>query len=171
MRTFTLFIAAVIMLAISSCGGKSGSGDSDKLTFSSAVDYNNYIIGQQEKIVNKMNELSEAIDAETYDIAGTKREELVKQCVTSIDSVKALEAFNKNTGFRDEAVTLFTFYKAISEKEYKEMLDILKKENIGEPDVARMNEIKEDITKRENERDGAFASAQSTFYKENNIGN
>jgi hypothetical protein len=170
MRTFTLFFAAVIMLAISSCGSKSGSS-SDKLTFSSAVDYNNYVIGQQEKIVNKMNELSDAIDAETYDVANTKREELVKQCVTSIDSVKALDAYNSNTGFRDEAVVLFTFYKAISEKEYKEMLDILKKKDITETDLARMNEIKEDITKRENERDGAFATAQNTFYKENNISN
>ncbi|MFH0865571.1 MAG: hypothetical protein V1904_05225 [Bacteroidota bacterium] len=169
MRTINLLLfAAIIMLFISSCGSKSGNS-SDKLSFSSAVDYNNFIIGQQENIVNKMNELSEAIDAENYTDATTKQEELVKQCKSGIDSVKALDAYNGNTAFRDEAVTLFNFYKEISEKEYKEMLDILKKENIAETDIQRMEEIRQDISKRENERDEAFGKAQKTFYKENDI--
>ena len=167
--------AFILFLAFSACKPKNGADsgdnkDSDKLTFPSAVEYNDFIISQQENIVKSLLSLADAMNAGVNDDIKSKYELFGKQCKKSLDTIKKMDSYNNDTAFRDESIKLFQFYYDIYQKDYKEMVDIIiKGDKIDEKDMTRLEEIKESITKRENERDGAFADAQNKFAKENNM--
>ena len=66
-------------------------------------------------------------------------------------------------------MNLFQFYKEISAKDYKEMIDILRKENIQTSDIDRLTVLEEQISKREQPLDEAFQKAQEAFAKKHNL--
>ena len=132
------------------------------------VEYNDAIIGEQTKITKAMIEMANyfAPDIEKSELL---RKELVKQCDASIAALKKLPAYEGDTKFRDAGVNLFQFYKEISAKEYKEMIDILRKENIQTSDIDRLTVLEEQISKREQPLDEAFQKAQEAFAKKHNL--
>jgi hypothetical protein len=170
-------VAFVLIFTIAACKSKTSADSnddkkSDKTTFSSAVEYNDFIIGQQEKVIKAVLSMSEVMNAEKInnDDLKAKYEVFGNECKKALDTIKTMDEFNGNKTFRDESIKLFEFYYEIYQKDYKELIDILVKgDKISEPDITRMKEIQESITKRENVRDGAFAEAQNKFAAENNM--
>ena len=172
-----ILVAFALVFTMAACKTKTSTESTDdtkstKATFSTAVEYNDFIIGQQEKVIKAVLSMSEVMNAPkinnddlkaSYDVFG-------KECKKALDTVKTMDEFNGNKAFRDESIKLFEFYYEIYQKDYKEIVEILiKGENISDTDVARLKEIQESITKRENVRDGAFAEAQNKFATENNM--
>ncbi|MFH0865570.1 MAG: hypothetical protein V1904_05220 [Bacteroidota bacterium] len=168
MRTINLLFAAIIMLAISSCGSKSGS-TSDTLSFSSAVEYNDFIIGQQEKILDCHKACTDAVDRNDITFAKTKLDELAKQCKTSVDTLNKMDAYNSNTAFRDAGVKLFSFYKDFAGKGFKEELEIMAKPQLTPDDENRINQIENEFSTKEGDLYNAFIEAQNKFASENDI--
>lgn len=135
----------------------------------SAVEYNNIIIGEQGKITARMVGMAEFFGS-SAEKSEKKRLELVKQCKSSLKVVKKLPAFNGNTRFRDGAADLFSFYAQITNKEFKEMIAILKKGSSDTTaDVDRLTVLEKEISKKEGPLDEAFQAAQTAFAKENNF--
>jgi hypothetical protein len=132
------------------------------------VEYNDAIIGEQTKIYKIMLRMADYFSKDLKK-ADKVRLELVDQCQKSIDFLKKLPAYEGDKDFRDAGVALFTFYKEISEKEYKEIIDILKKEQIEPADVEVLRKLEEQITKREKPLDDAFQAAQQAFAKKHNL--
>jgi hypothetical protein len=172
-----IFVAFILICTIAACKSKSSSDNKDevksgKTTFTTAVEYNDFIIGQQEKVIKAVLSMSDVMNAEKInnDDLKARYADFGKECKRALDTIKTMDEFNGNKAFRDEAIKLFEFYYEIYQKDYKELVDILVKgEKIADADVARMKEIQESITQRENVRDGAFADAQNKFAAENNM--
>jgi len=135
----------------------------------SALDYNNTIVDEQMKIMEKFMRFIE-LETEDLDEMDAARSEIVAQCKTSIAEVEKLAAFEGDPTFRDAALQLFRFYKHSSEISYKEMIDILRKgEMMTEEDEERLIEINEAVTADETELDEQLSKAQEVFSKKYNF--
>lgn len=166
MRTINLFFAAIIMLVIASCGSKSAS---DKLSFSTAVEYNDFIIGQQELILEKHKACTDAIDANNMQDAKIRLDLLAKQCKASVDTLNKMDAYNSNTAFRDAGIKLFSCYKDFAEKGFKEELEIMSKPQITPEDENRINQIEDEFSSKEGDLYSTFIDAQNKFASENDM--
>jgi hypothetical protein len=168
MRTINIFFAAVVMLFICSCGSKSGS-TSDKLTFSTAVEYNDFIIALQKGIKSKFDALQQEFG--NANLEGIKRiqGELANECKSAIDTLNKLDAYEGNTAFRDAAIQLFTHYKDYSGAGLKEQIEIVSKNELSPEDQNRLNQIDDEFAKKEEGLYNTLVEAQSTFAADNNM--
>jgi hypothetical protein len=170
MKKINLVFAVVATLVIASCGSKSGSDNtSDKLTFASAADYNDFIIARQTGITDKYNSIIGSLDVNNFTDAKTKLPELTTECTNAIDTLNTLDAYNENTAFRDAAIKLFTHYKDYSEKGLKEQLDLMSKDDYTPEDRDKVNKIDEEFAKTEEGLYNALMDAQNKFAADNNM--
>lgn len=118
MRTISRFLLlAVIMLSVISCGPTSDQ----------AIAYNDKIIDQQVAIINAMDGLNSSFSDWTNKAGMDKAwNDAIKQVETSTNEISALEAFDKNSEFKDAALKLFAVYKSVLENEYKEKVALYK---------------------------------------------
>lgn len=167
MRTINLFFAAVIMIALYSCGGKSGS--SDKLTFSTPAEYNDFIVDLQSGIKDEFTSLTDALNANDMNQAKLKATDLTAKCTLAVDTLNKLDSYNGNTAFRDAAIKLFTHYKDFSQKGLKEELEIMSKPQINDQDQQRIDQLDDEFSKKEDGLHSAFMESQKKFADENNL--
>jgi hypothetical protein len=127
--------------------------------------YNDKIVGYQNDVVTEMLNLNESInlDNSTHASIEAQRLQLLKTAQRSVSDTQKMPAFEGNTELRDAAVSLFKFYEGIIRNEYKQMIDIIYKEEITEDDLATLNALVARITEDEIAFDERFEKAQSAF--------
>ena len=84
------------------------------------IEYNDAIIDEQDKISKVMLEMANYFGTD-LDKAEMYRKDLVLQCEASTAALRKLPAYGGSSAFRDAGVALFSFYRDICDKEYKEM--------------------------------------------------
>lgn len=132
-----------------------------------AVEYNDIIVDEQSKIGQRIIDFNYAVEAgEEMDLP---LKLILEQIDISIAVVEKVKPWEDGAALKSSALSLFKFYKSIVAKEYSEMVGILKKENIAESDVARLDELLASITEREEKLDADFSYQQETFAKRWNI--
>lgn len=134
----------------------------------SPVEYNDVIVGEQSKITQLFIESSTYV-ATDLDKANAIREKTIIQCDSSIARVSKLGDFKGDTKFRDAGLALFKFYKNINTNEYKEMIEILQKDDIGVEDIEKMTALQTGIGEQEAVLDENLRVVQNDFAKKNNI--
>ncbi len=134
----------------------------------SALDYNDAIINEQSSIANVMMKFGDVIET-SIDQAEILRKEIISQCDSSLNKLKDLPKLDGSTEFNNAGIALFNFYKDISGKEYRQILDILKKEEIDDNDLEELQNIQGIIETKEAKFDNRFQSAQKEFARKNNI--
>ena len=92
----------------------------------SAVRWNDAIIAEQTKILTPMFEFFEMDAAEMQ--SGV--DELVAICDEAIAAVEKLGVWDGNDAFHKAALDLFRFYKKAISVDYREMVEILNKEDL-----------------------------------------
>jgi hypothetical protein len=155
-----LFLFSFILLSVASFSQK----------FDDPVDYNDYIIGEQFAIIEKMEiwstSLSELAEKE---VVMSYLNDMSEQIEESIKKVKKLKDYEGNTAFRDAAVELFEFYGRLCKDQYVELVDILYSEELGDEEIERMNEIIEKVSEEETGYDDKFIGAQKEFAEANDF--
>lgn len=134
-----------------------------------ALEYNNKIVDEQNKIITKILAFYDATAAgsETSEKLRLKASE---QCKTSLKVIKALPDFEGETRLRDAAVELLLFYQTMADKSFVEMMEIIEKgEEITQDDLAQLEKIEADITNKEILLDDELAKAQEAFSKKHNV--
>lgn len=157
--TGTSLAVLLLMLLFGAC----------KPTQQQAVEYSDRIINQQRAIDQREREMISALeDSTAVEAAYTA---YMQQVEASLDSVRSLEEFGHNTEFRDAAVKLFTVYKDVGEKEYREVVSIMKKsdDRITDDDKQRVNNLLNKVTIKLNAELAALNRAQEAFAKEYQI--
>lgn len=94
-------------------------------SFRHAVDYNDFIIGEQTRIGNAINGFNEACGKGKLKQMNTKHAEVLAQIKTSLTAVKALKPYKHNTAFRDAAIDLFEMYESVAANEYMEIIALM----------------------------------------------
>jgi len=140
--------------------------------FANAVEYNDYIVSEQNKIGEAIQVFTGSWTDNTFtgqpekhkESVENKRMGLVRQCAESIKNVTALQAFKGNTELRNATAELFKFYLACAEKEYKRLAELLFFKGDAE---AELESMLNSITAKEDALDKVFQKAQSEFAKSN----
>lgn len=150
----------MVFLVLTACGQKKPA--------MTPVEYNDVIVGEQVIITRLVDEMANAFST---DIAESEkyRIQLVKQCEQSVDKIKNMPDYKGNTRFRDAGVALFSFYKDISEKEFKEIINILNQDKIEDADIALLEFLEIKIGSKEDYLVGEFEATLQAFAKEHNL--
>ncbi len=166
MRKFliALLLGSVLIACKQSVKGKNG------VSYSSAVQYNDYIVDRQTKLMKNVLEFGKMSDSQ-MDTADAALRRYANQAETMIGELKGMPAYKGDSALRDAAVRSFTFYKRVFETEYMDLLKIRQKgqENITPDDVAEANRIVESISKEEESFDAAFKKAQENYAERNHM--
>lgn len=135
------------------------------------VAYNDKIVNYQNQVVAGMLSLNESINIETttHESIEKLRLELVKTAQSSISGTQKMPGFDGSTELRDAAVALFKFYEDVIQDEYKQMIDIIYKEEITEDDYANLTIILERVTQEEVAFDERFQNAQAAFARKHGL--
>lgn len=146
-------------------------GATAQTTFKTALEYNNYIIDEQNKIgqlIVRFNDLvATSNNAEARKLLTG---EMATQARASLRSISQMPAYNGDTKFRGAAVDLFSFYMVCFEKQYLQLLNIVTKEgDITTEDLDTIQKVQKEVEETEKKYDDAFSEAQNAFAKKNNI--
>lgn len=134
-----------------------------------AIEFNDAIIGEQNKIIELTLEMIDYFETD-LDKSEEVRILAVQQCTSSITALTKLETFKGGENFKSAALALITFYRDIFSNEFEKMISILKKgENITEEDLEYLSIINDEINAREFELDANLEKAQSDFAIANNF--
>lgn len=154
MKIFTLFIALAC-----------GSLQLRAQEFSTAIEYNDYIVAQQNSIAAAMLIFNEELskDTATKESATEKLEGLKSATKTSLANVRKISGYDGNVELRAATIDLFSFYEITFAKEYLQMIDLLYQEVFDESTMAEMQRMLTDISSREGALDEKFSAAQQAF--------
>ena len=165
-----LFISGLVIISFSAC--KSGHPvGANGVEYKSALEYNNYIIDRQKKIVEGIKSYADALQIST-DAGDKELDKVIGVVSTSLTDVQGMPAYNNDSAFRDAAIDLLAFYKKSFSRDFKEMLEIRKKiqdSTQTDNDMQRFNEIKDNVSKTEGPLDEKMKEAQGRFAKNNKL--
>ena len=133
--------------------------------FDSAIEYNDYIIAQQNTVgeaVLAFNEVMAGADATKENIQ-PHHDVLVLVCHEALDNISNLSDYEGYVELRDAAVDLFTFYLNTFEDDYAVMINLVFSDDSDEATMDSINALLERISVEEAEVDGRFAAAQFSF--------
>lgn len=149
-------VALLMVLLLSQCGP----------TMQDAMDYNDELIAEQSDVIDKINDLDEAVM--TYD--SKQIETALKAAKTQVEkSIKATDeigGFDGDTKFADECTALFKMFESQINGEYAEQLKIYAARDAGnytEDDEKRSEELFELIDDKYNPAFEKFSKAQENF--------
>jgi hypothetical protein len=162
-----LAFLALVVISLSACKeqvkGKNG------IVYKDAVEYNDYIVGRQSKIVQDVMDFLKATEV-SLDSAKTMLSKYPAKVDVLIQDVKGMPPYKGDSVLRNTAIDLFGFYKKIFENEYKQIIDIRISGNSGtEEGVAEMERLAKNVTTEEEKYDKAFHNAQADFADKNKI--
>lgn len=127
------------------------------------VDYNNTIINEQAKVVDIVLDFNAKIDIDSFKQARVLLDKTGIQCDSSIKAVEALGDYEGDASFKNAAIDLFKFYKRASVQDYKELLDLIEKEEMTDEDYDRVTLILQNLKNEEEVLDDKVRTAQKAF--------
>ncbi len=129
-------------------------------TDNAAIDYNDKIVAEQNKIGNQILAFTEAPTDES--LAG-----LQKQANASLGVLNEMKPFEKNSELLNAAKSLFQFYIDVTSNEYAKVLGLFKESNkySQEELIEKINIYVTSISQKEKIFDTTFSAAQTAFAK------
>lgn len=132
--------------------------------FSTAQEYNDFLVAQQNKIGEKVLVLVNMLNYTTnYDSLMNALNDAIKVSKEAHNTIKKATPFKEGTEMKDACVKLFAFYINTFDKEYRELIKIISSSQITEQDQERLNQIVLKITEEEKLIDADFAKAQEKY--------
>lgn len=134
-------------------------------TTDQAIDYNEKIINQEKAVVESEGKLIDGLydsDASLEDVELQRT--LLLATVTGAQAVVIEEGkFDEENKFGEAAKSLFATYHDVTKNEYKEVIELLGKEDYTEEDDARVEELLGTIDEKLDSEMEKFTVAQEDF--------
>jgi hypothetical protein len=158
-----VFVIIALSVLVSCNGNKARSGEH---IFETPIEYNDFIVDQQNVIIHHMIDLSHSYDSGDSDTIRMAFESLVNACDSSKALIDILTPYEGDSSLKISSRNLFNFYSSIFHKEYREMLDIfLKGELASDAEVAELNRIVVYVRDKEDILNQELTKAQQEFAK------
>ena len=146
MRKF-LVIIVILVCGIIACNqpakGRNG------VSYKSAVQYNDYIVGRQSKLMQHILDFTKAAEI-NLDSAEKMLVNYTNETAKTIEEIKGMPAYKGDTSLRDAAVRSFSFYKDVFQNDYSRIITIRKKGvDMTSEDIEEMQNIVGKITREE----------------------
>ena len=140
-------------------------------TFSTAAQYNDYIVDEQVKIGESLKEFISVFTNSTDSVQIHKaRMRIVARADSSVNNVKIMTPFKGDTALKANAIRLFSFYSRIAANEYRQLVSLSFSSKKSNEEISKeTNEIVKKITDKEAVFDKGFQDAQKAFAAKHNI--
>jgi hypothetical protein len=158
---FLVVATCLYSCEISVAKGRNGA------SFKNAIEYNDYIVGRQQKVARFIDHFVRASSVSS-DSALVVLDKSAQETDGFLKDIAAMSDFKGDSAFRNAAVQTFTFYKRILSEDYKKLMQI----NTNGEEASEMdgvNTISDNLTVEEAELDKRFQNAQSDFALKNNM--
>lgn len=150
---------SVLVIALAGCSGFSTI---------SAVDYNNTIIAQQDKIVDPMiNIIQELKNGDTKESRKIMAETKIV-CDSSIAILEKLGPYKGDDAFRQKALELFKFYKKMFGEDFPKMIDIVETDTTFDSDI-KIDELTDKMVADGSKLEDEMLVLQQKFAKDHNL--
>jgi len=162
----------VLIISIQSCNDKKSQKKVyQQVTKLTPVEYNDSIIGFQEKVIKKVLDFSQNFQMLDTVQRDAKIKDIIYEIDNSLSILNQLPSFYGNSKLKDAAITWMNFYRSVFDNEYREIIKISKKPEaeIIENDIIRMNDLSKSVADRELQVHKDFETVQKEFYKQFNI--
>jgi len=158
--SFGLTICSLIL--VPSCSQrKARAADRD---FYSPIEYNDYIVDQQNEIIHDMVTLTNSYDTGSPTEIRTNFKKLTLQAELCSDNISKLSDYDGDSTLKCEAKKLFGFYNQIFHNEYRRMVEIfLKGANASDQDITELNIIVQEVRKKEEILNKELEAVQVAF--------
>jgi len=134
-----------------------------QVTFKNAVDYNDFIVNEQNKIGVVINDFMKACGKGKLKDMDTRHADVIKQIDASLVAINAMPAYKGNVGFRDAASELFEVYKSIAQREYRDIIALMNEGiDVGQ-NRARFNNVLFKIDEKSKPFSDKFLTEQIKF--------
>ena len=135
---------------------------------SDPIKYNDFIVEQQMKISEELKIFSNVLSdiTKSKDDATEQLDILRNAAVKAIENVNSLDKMSPDFDLKDNAVSLFKFYKSVIDNAYLELVN----EYFSEyPSEEKVKEIFKKISEEEVAYDQAFLTSQEEFAEHYNF--
>lgn len=137
-----------------------------KPTPQEAVTYNDKVVDIHTNAINSLDDITTAFDGTAADLQ-TAHKSAVEKAGHALDGIKKLGPFEaEKPAFYDAAVKYLTMHKQVLELEYKQVVDILSKEEVGDEDFTTVENLMKEAEGKYAKGDEEFEKAQIEFAKE-----
>lgn len=139
--------------------------------FANAVEYNDFIVKEQAKIGNKIQDFNKTFEQTTDStIMHIARKEIINQVDSSIKQLRKMVPFNADTSLKKSAISLFYFYRKAAVNEYAKIITIFLNNKISNDEkLKQFQDTYKLVTETEAIYDENFALAQRAFAVKHNI--
>lgn len=137
-----------------------------KPTPQQAVNYSNKVVDIQAKAITSVDDIISVFGGTAQELQAAHKAAVAK-AGKAIEGVKQLGPFEaENTAFYDAAIKYLTLHKQVLELEYKEIVNILSKEEVGNEDFHAVESLMKEAESKYAIGDEEFENAQVEFAKE-----
>lgn len=163
LKTLVIFALTGLLLFVSCSQHTARSGDKQ---FYTPVEYNDFIVDQQNAIIKRMIKLTATYDSGSNSEVRIQFDSLVKQSDISLTNIKRLSDYEGDSSLKLQAEQLFEFYNHIFYNEYRQMVEIfLKGSDASDEDITELNRIVQSVRVKEEALNRSLGLAQNVFAK------
>lgn len=131
MKPYNISIKILVLLVFStlilnSCG-IFVKKEYDQSKIYEAIEYNDALIDEETKVIEKINNLDDAVNDFDYSKIKTELTSAKNQVDASIKTVKRIKAFYGDSSFKNETLSFLNLFSDLLDNEYTEILKINEK--------------------------------------------
>lgn len=137
-------------------------------TFNTAIEYNNFLVGEVDKVTAAFKNVDFALTNE----AGTQQDvwdaynQLKNQCASSVKTVSEAEMFGDATYFKTSCIDLLTMYQNFVNDHMAGILTLIMSESPSQTDLQNANNILDSFETDEKLYDSVFDLCQTVYASE-----
>lgn len=136
----------------------------------SPLEYNNFLVDQQNKITAGLIQLSASIDSLPSEKIQEAYQVLLHKSDTAFLNVSMLSPYESDSSYLMQARNLIRFYRNVFRKEYKAMIEIyLKQEFATAEDLGRLRQLVDTINIQESKHDALFRLEMQRFSEQHQL--
>lgn len=132
--------------------------------FKTPVEYNQYIVNEQQKVVNIMISFSNKFNT-TDSLLMVNYNYTKNELKKVLENIRKLPPYEGDESLKNAALPLFELYYSAMDIEYKEIVSLFIKKDFGNKTQERVNSLLQSINEREKLLDVKFKQAQTDFAK------
>lgn len=134
-----------------------------------AAKYNNSIIKLQHSVTPGIVKFFKSFEKGTAEDLKKQKTKLIPKFDAAIAKIKAMPDFEGDAELKNASLEWFTLYKNSFETEYNHIIELVANRDRSKEDHVKMDQMTDELVKREEAVDARFEKAQEAFAKRHNL--
>ncbi|MDB5274402.1 MAG: hypothetical protein JWO58_2769 [Chitinophagaceae bacterium] len=134
-----------------------------------AAQYNNSIIKIQHKVTPDIVKFFKTFEKGTADDLKKQQAKLIKDFDAAIAKVNAMGDFEGDGELKKAALDWFKLYESSLKSEYDQVITLVANRTRSKEDYTKLDDMTDELVKREEAVDAQFELAQAAFAKRHNL--